>query len=200
MSQTVVLEVMSRDRQKWWRTAELREITGVIHVAEALRKLVVEGLKPSLVGEGRKLSETHPFPWSRPTLRARKCVFSLVPCANDFEKEFARFLEGADDVVRFSKLPEQFGFSIEYTDNYGNLRYYEPDFVIVDKDGKHYLVETKGLEDVNVANKDRAAGLWCENATELTGTAWQYLKVRQSEFTKLQPAMFSDLLILAFSL
>ena len=30
-------------------------------------------------------------------------------------------------------------------------------------------METKGLEDVNVAGKDRAAHIWCENATRLTG-------------------------------
>ena len=60
-------------------------------------------------------------------------------------------------------------------DNAGNLRYYEPDFVILPKDGIHYITETKGLEDVNVANKDRAAHLWCENATRLTGIPWAYL-------------------------
>jgi hypothetical protein len=37
------------------------------------------------------------------------------------------------------------------------LRYYEPDFVALTGDGIHYIVETKGLEDTNVANKDRAA-------------------------------------------
>jgi hypothetical protein len=51
----------------------------------------------------------------------------------------------------------------EYTDSAGNLRYYEPDFVVFTKHGTHYIAETKGLEDVNVANKDRAAHLWCEN-------------------------------------
>ena len=45
---------------------------------------------------------------------------------------------------------------IEYTDSAGNLRYYEPDFVVLTSDGTHYIVETKGLEDINVANKDRA--------------------------------------------
>jgi len=51
-----------------------------------------------------------------------------------------------------------------------NLRYYEPDFVAVTADGLQYIVETKGLEDVNVVNKDRAAHLWCENASALTGS------------------------------
>jgi hypothetical protein len=78
---------------------------------EALRKLVLSELEPQLLHAGRQLSETPPFPWSRPTLKASKCVFNLVPCDNEFEKEFAQFLEKADDVVRFAKLPEQFGLS-----------------------------------------------------------------------------------------
>ena len=81
---------------------------------------------------------------------------------------------------RFAKLPEQFGFAIEYTDAAGNLRYYEPDFVAVTADGAHHLIETKGQEDVNVAHKDRAARLWCENATQLTGSRGRYLKVQRN--------------------
>ena len=63
-------------------------------------------------------------------------------------------------------------------------------------DGLHYLIETKGMEDVNVAYKDRAARLWCENATALSGKAWAYLKVRQNEYESLQPSLFADLEVL----
>ncbi len=165
--------------------------------AEALRKIVITELEPQLLHAGRALSETPAFPWSRATLAAQKCVFNLVPCDNEFEKEFAKFLEKAPDVQRFAKLPEQFNFAIEYTDNAGNLRYYEPDFVVVTGDGVHYLVETKGLEDTNVANKDRAAQLWCENTTRLAGKPWAYLKVLQTAYRQLQPTRFEDLSILA---
>ena len=160
---------------------------------DALRKLVVEELQPQLLHAGRPLSETPPFPWSRRTLDANKCVFNLVPCENAFEEEFARFLQKADDVERFTKLPDKFGFTIDYTDGSGNLRFYEPDFVVVTDEGTNHIVETKGLEDVNVKNKDRAARLWCENTSVLTGKTWYYLKVLQTEFKQLQPTAFSDL-------
>ncbi len=62
--------------------------------------------------------------------------------------------------------------------------------------GDHWLVETAGADTVEVAQKDRAARLWCENATVLTGTAWHYLKVAQKEFIQLQPHDFEDLLAL----
>lgn len=162
---------------------------------KALRAVVVQELEPQLLNTGRKLSETPAFPYSRKTLVARKSVFNRVPCDNDFEWRFAKFLESAPDVVAFAKLPEQFGFYIEYTDSAGNLRYYEPDFVAVLTDGVHYLIETKGREDPDVSHKDRAARLWCENATRLTSTSWAYLKVLQGEFEKLLPTEFSDLLV-----
>jgi type III restriction enzyme len=163
----------------------------------ALRSLVVQELEAKLLNVGRSLSETPKFPWSRKTLDASKCVFNLVPCTNEFEKEFARFLQDADDVTRFVKLPERFDFVIEYTDVSGNLRFYEPDFVAVTTDGVFHLIETKGLEDVNVANKDAAARLWCENATKLTAQEWSYLKVPQEEYKRLQPASFADVVFLA---
>ncbi len=160
--------------------------------ATALRGLVVEELIPSLEGEGRKLSETPAFPFSRPTFEASKTVFNLVAADNDFERAFAKFLQDANDVVSFAKLPIKFGFAIEYTDNATNLRYYEPDFVAIDTDGDHHLIETKGREDIDVAHKDRAALIWCENATLLTDTPWHYLKVPQPEWGKLQPVDLAD--------
>jgi type III restriction enzyme len=162
---------------------------------KALRAVIVEEHTPQLAGPEMRLSDTKPFPFSRRTFGARKCVFNLVPCDNEFELEFAKFLE-ASEVQSFSKLPMQLGFAIEYTDATANLRYYDPDFVAVHTDGTHYLIETKGREDIDVPYKDRAATLWCENATKLTGTKWRYLKILQIEFGKLQPTRFEELLVL----
>ena len=161
---------------------------------KALKDKIIEQLEPIIEGEAHKLSSMRPFAFSRQVLEARKCVFNLVPCDNDFEYEFARFLENAKDVEAFSKLPQQFGFSIEYTDNNANLRYYYPDFVVKTETDEMWLVETKGQESLEVAFKDRAAQMWCENATILTGQQWRYVKVPQKEYLKLQPVEFADLL------
>lgn len=166
--------------------------------ATVLRGLVVEELSPTLEDPGRALSETEPFPFSRPTFEASKTVFNLVAGDNEFERSFGQFLQDAGDVESFAKLPRRFGFTIEYTDSATNLRYYEPDFVAVDADGVRYVIETKGQENIDVAHKDRAATIWCENATLLTETTWLYIKVPQVEFGKLQPQTLADV-VLAFS-
>jgi hypothetical protein len=56
-------------------------------------------------------------------------------------------------VLIIAKLPRRFGFAIEHTDSATSLRYYEPDFVAVDQDGRHYVIETKGQENIDVATR-----------------------------------------------
>jgi type III restriction enzyme len=160
---------------------------------KALQALTIEEQTPQLLEPARMLSSCQPFPWSRPVWEGAKCVFNLVPCDNDFERECAKFLDNAPDVTRFAKLPRALGFAIEYTDTATNLRNYEPDFVAVDKSGTHWLLESKGQENVDVLRKDLAAIRWCENASALTKTPWRYVKVPQKEFEALQPSGLSDL-------
>jgi type III restriction enzyme len=116
-----------------------------------------------------------------------------VPCDNEFELSFARFLDKAEDLEAFAKLPEQFGFCIQYTDSLANIRNYFPDFIARLNDGSHWIIETKGREDIEVAMKDNAAQNWCETATELTTKEWHYIKVLQKDFEKLRPGDFEEL-------
>ena len=99
----------------------------------------------------------------------------------------------AQDVTAFAKLPQIFGFSIEYTDASMNLKSYEPDFVAIDDEGTHWLLEAKGQENIDVIRKDNAATRWCENATALTGTLWRYVKVPQKDYEALRPSRLADL-------
>jgi type III restriction enzyme len=160
---------------------------------KALLSLSIEDQTPQLLEPARMLSTCQPFPWSRPVWEGRRCIFNLVPCENAFEREFAKFLDNAPDVKAFAKLPQPFGFSIDYTDTGMNLKSYYPDFVAVDSEGIHWLLETKGQETAEVPRKDRTATLWCENATNLSKTTWKYIKIPQKEFATLQPTRFKDL-------
>ncbi len=163
--------------------------------ARSLKGKIIEEVEATLEREGRLLSTMEPFAYSRLVVDAEKCVLNLVPCDNDFEADFAKFLNNAKDVKAFSKLPLQFGFSIEYTDSKANLRYYYPDFAVKTEQDEMWLVETKGLESLEVQFKDKAAKLWCENATNLTNQQWRYVKVPQKEYENFKPVEFADLLI-----
>ncbi len=162
----------------------------------ALREAVVEEQTPVLERPGRHCRRPIRSPGRARRWRpARPCSTWWPPTARA-ERTFARFLKDAPDVERFAKLPTRFNFTIPYTDAAANLRYYEPDFLAVTTDGVHHLIETKGREDIDVKHKDRAAQLWCENASRLTGTAWQYTIVHQREFERLRPDEFADLIAL----
>lgn len=158
-----------------------------------LQSKTIEAKTPKLEGDARMLSSLAAFPWSRPVFESRKTVFNLVPCDNEFEKEFAKFLHSAEDVKAFAKVPQSFGFAIEYTDGNFNLRNYYPDFVAVDSNGTHWLLETKGMESAETSYKDQAAARWCQNATALTDKKWCYLKVVQEQYKELQPSLLADL-------
>ena len=53
-----------------------------------------------------KLSQTKAFSWRRnlPPLTAEKTVFNYVATYNDFERQFAIFLNKATDILRFASL------------------------------------------------------------------------------------------------
>lgn len=160
---------------------------------KALRDVLVEEKTAELVSPERFVSETNPFPFSKVVVEASKSVFNYVACDNNYEADFAKFLENSDDVTAFAKLPLQFGFSIQYTDKVANIRHYYPDFVVKLNNNHHWLIETKGREDTDVALKDNAAINWCKRACELTDINWKYIKVMQKDFENLHPQNFEEL-------
>jgi type III restriction enzyme len=112
---------------------------------------------------------------------AKKTVFDKVPCDSDLERDFAQWLDQADDVLAFAKNETAIHFDMEYISEKGGLRTYRPDFLIRAAES-NYIVETKGWEDLEVARKDLRATQWCRDATELSGQHWQYLKVPKTLF------------------
>ncbi len=188
LNESVTVRAMATPVASYVCTEEFKRVLKGMSIAEQ---------EPELLGPPRMLSTCQPFPWSRKVYEGTKFVFNMVPCENEFEKEFTRFLDSADDVRAFAKLPQPFGFSIDYTDGGMNLRAYYPDFVAVDKEGTHWLIETKGMEATDVVHKDNAARNWCENATMLTGTRWKYLKIPQKAYETLQPSELDHLRALA---
>ncbi len=161
---------------------------------KALREIVIEAKEPQLLSANRFLSITPSFPTSKKILDAKKTIFNYTPCDNDFEYNFAKFLDKAEDIKAFAKLPEQFGFCIQYTDTIANIRNYFPDFIAIADDRTNWIIETKGREDVEVVLKDNAAINWCRSASELTNESWMYIKVPQKEFEQLHPDSFEELL------
>lgn len=166
----------------------LREgIAGLI--ARRIGELIIEQRSITVEGEPWKLSQVEAFLWSRHITDGTKTVFNVVACYNKFEADFAKFLDRSADITKFAKLCEQFtGFHIHYIKSSGALAAYYPDFVAVQKHKRkkgakndnattHWIIETKGMEDVEVAAKDAQMMRWCAEVSEATGEVWRYAKV-----------------------
>ena len=148
----------------------------------AIRRLSVVERDVRPTNEWIRVSDTNPFPTTRPTVEAKKTVFNLVPCDRGLEERFARWLDTvASDVLAFAKNEPAVHFEVAYLSHLGGLRYYRPDFVVRTPDVT-YIVETKGLEDLEVPHKDQRMAQWCADATAVTGQPWRYLKVDGQRF------------------
>lgn len=139
-----------------------------------------------ITGKSYKLSETEPFLWRRMIAHADRTIFNVVPCYNDFEANFARFLDGCDDIDRFAALAEWFtNFHVQYLSQTGSIRLYYPDFVAVQTikgQDVFWIVETKGREFEETTSKDAHMARWCDEVSRESGRDWRYLKVRQMVF------------------
>ena len=122
-----------------------------------------------------------------------KTVFSLVACDNQFETEFASFLDTATDVAAYAKNNLYTHFSLDYQSRDQAIRYYYPDFIVRLAAGEMWLVETKGIEDVEVERKDARATQWCRDVSAMTGIPWQYVKVPYEVFQASSATTFSEL-------
>jgi type III restriction enzyme len=126
------------------------------------------------------------FLWTGLTAVGKKTHLRRVACHNPYEKEFAEFLDGAGDVLRYVKN-ERFGFSVTYFEN-GRPRQYYPDFVAVvrgeDRRESFWVVETKGEVHPNTGLKRQAAEDWCRKMSRTQYWRWEYLFVQQRRFNQ----------------
>jgi len=125
------------------------------------------------------------FQWTGVIAEGKKCHTSKVPCHTDLEKQFADFLDGAKDVLRYLKN-ERFRFSVTYYENNRPRQFY-PDFIVVvqnaDSSETMWLAETKGEMRLNVPLKNAAAEQWCIKMSATKYGTWRYLFAQQIPLT-----------------
>lgn len=131
--------------------------------------------------ETKRVSEMKPFVWPKLVYPAEKCILNYVPCDNNLELDFSKWLDNVSDIKAFIKIVARLGFSLEYKSEENILRNYYPDFILKAKD-RYYLIETKGLKGVEVDYKDKRAIQWCKDATKIIGEKWKFIRINQDQF------------------
>jgi len=136
---------------------------------------------PQSVTKWKPFQATHSE--RRPTTGSARTPFNLVPCENQLEMAMAQFLTKAKDVATFAKNAGPQALRMDYLTSDGRRSTYTPDFIVRDASGNHYIAETKGRTDADVAAKARAAIEWCKGASATDKKVrWEYLYVPEKVF------------------
>lgn len=167
----------------------------------AINALTVRDSGSSRIEDTIRLRNTRPFRMeNREYLPAKKSIFNkMVPEATGggFELKFAKFLDAAPDVASFAKNYLAVGFKIDYVRANGELSNYVPDFLVKTPDGKVWVIETKGREELDLPQKMARLRQWCGEATEASqaegGPAYRFVYVDQGGFERHPPTSFAAL-------
>ncbi len=144
-----------------------------------------------------KLKKTRPFVVKEQGfLVPRKSIFNKIIGDSHLELLFASFLEKCTDVVSYAKNYLAVHFNIDYVNADGNISNYYPDFLVKTDPENLYVVETKGLEDLDVPLKMARLRKWCEDINQSQKKIhFDYVFVDEEDFNKYEPDSFSGLVL-----
>ena len=142
-----------------------------------------------------KISQCRPFVTKdQGYLLPKKSVFNKIIGDSDFELEFAGFLENCEDIISYAKNYFAVNLKIDYQDHQGDIRNYYPDFIVKKSEKEIFIVETKGLEDLDVEPKIARLDQWCKDINKLQSSVkFDWLLINEEEFKKYQPKNFESL-------
>jgi type III restriction enzyme len=143
-----------------------------------------------------KLRQTRPFvAKEQGYLVPKKSVFNRIIGDSHLELVFASFLEASPDVVAYGKNYLAVHFKLDYVNAEGNISNYYPDFLVKLADKRIVIVETKGLEDLDVPLKMERLRQWCEDINRVqSDVTYDFVYVDEASFEKYAPSSFKQLM------
>lgn len=160
--------------------------------AEAINKLTLIDSGTSTVVSEIKLSRTRPVVVSNQAFMvSKKTIFNRVVGDSHLELRFAQFLDRAPDVKAFAKNTRAVHFFMEYVNATGEISHYYPDFIVRTNDDQIFIVETKGLQDLDVLPKWKRLVQWCSDATATNETSEKYtpLFISDDDFDEIEASL-----------
>ena len=162
---------------------------------KAVNALIVRDRGDAEIRDTIKLRQTRPFVVKdQGYLIPKKSVFNRVIGDSQLELLFASFLEDCPDVVSYAKNYFAVHFKLDYVNVDGNISNYYPDFLVKLADARTVIVETKGLEDMDVPLKMQRLHQWCEDVNRVqSDVQYDFVFVDQEGFEKYKPKSFQQL-------
>ena len=86
-------------------------------------------------------------------------------------------------------------FKIDYVNAKGEISNYYPDFVVKKSAKEIFIIETKGLEDLDVPLKMERLKQWCIDINKVQSRIkYDYVFVDEESFEKFKPKSFEELI------
>ena len=151
---------------------------------KAINNLTVRDVGNAEIRDTIKIRNMRPFVVKdQKNLPAKKCVFNKIVGDSVLELRFAQFLEKCPDVVSYAKNYFALNFKIDYIDATGNIANYYPDFVVKLSETQVFVIETKGLEDLDDPLKVKRLKQWCADVNSThSNVKFDFVYVDQDTF------------------
>ncbi len=162
---------------------------------KAINSLTVQDKGDAEIRDTIKLRQTRPFvAKDQGYLVPKKSVFNRIIGDSQLELRFAAFLEDCSDVVSYAKNYLAVRFKLDYVNADGDISNYYPDFIVRLSDKHTVIVETKGLEDLDVPLKMARLQQWCEDVNRVQSKVkYDYVFVDEESFKPFTPKTFESL-------
>jgi type III restriction enzyme len=162
----------------------------------AINALTIQDKGDAEIRDSIKLRETRPFvAKEQGYLVSKKSVFNKIIGDSEFELVFANFMEGCTDVISYAKNYMAVHFKLDYVNANGDISNYYPDFLVKLPDKRIFIVETKGLEDLDIPLKMQRLRQWCEDIDRVqSDTKYDFLYIDQESFDKYKPVSFKQVM------
>ena len=143
-----------------------------------------------------KLRNTRPFVVKEQGyIVPNKSLFNKIIGDSHLELQFAAFLEKSEDIISYVKNYMAVHFQIDYVNAEGHISNYYPDFIVKLASKSVVIVETKGLEDLDVPLKMKRLREWCVDINSAqTDIEYDYVFVDEESFNKYKPKNFAELM------
>lgn len=163
---------------------------------KAVNDLTVRDRGEASISGYKSLRKTRPFVVKdQAYLVPKKSVFNRIVGDSHFELLFARFLDDSEEVVSFAKNYLAVHFKLDYVNADGDISNYYPDFLVRLQNNRIVVIETKGIEDLDVPLKMKRLREWCQDMNYLQSDfQYDFVFVDQESFEKYKPKKFNDLL------
>ena len=134
-----------------------------------INRLTIKDKGEAVIDDHIRLRKTRPFSANQQAFyQPKKSVFNKIIGDSEFELKFASFLDGCDDIISFGKNCKQgIKFKLDYLNRSGDISNYYPDFIVKKSEKEIYIIETKGIEDLDVPLKIARLKEWCKDINEL---------------------------------